>query len=392
MRDYPLRGPHLLVGLMSGTSADAVDAALIRVDGPDSRPELVAFRETPMERSLRRDVLDLASAAAWEPERLMRVDAALGETFAAATLELLAIARVAPADVDAIGSHGQTVRHVPRHRGGGTALTLQIGSAAVIAERTGVTVVSDFRARDTAAGGEGAPLVPLVDWALFRSDAESRALLNVGGMANLTYLPRGGGVEAVMALDTGPGNAVMDALVEIETDGDLSHDPGGTRAARGRASEALVTELLADPFFELPPPRSTGREHFGATYAEKLGNLGAAMGLSADDVLATATELTAASVGAAVARYVLPRGAVDAVYVSGGGVRNATLMSALARRLAPARVQALDVLGVEPAAKEALAFALLAHRTLSGMSGNVAPATGASHPVVLGSVTPGARP
>jgi anhydro-N-acetylmuramic acid kinase len=208
-------------------------------------------------------------------------------------------------------------------------------------------------------------------------------------MANLTYLPRGGGIDSVRAFDTGPGNAVMDALVELETGGELSHDPGGARAARGQPNEALLTELLADPFFELPPPRSTGREHFGSTYAEKLGNLGSAMGLSLDDVLATATELTAAAVGGAVQRYVSPHGGLEAVYVSGGGVRNATLMAALARRLAPARVQPLDALGVEPAAKEALAFALLAHRTLSGLPGNVMGATGAGRPVVLGSITPG---
>jgi anhydro-N-acetylmuramic acid kinase len=389
LRDYPARDEHLLVGLMSGTSADAVDAALIRATGPDSKPELLAYRETPMDRALRRDVLELAQAPSWDPERLMRLDAALGETFAAATLELLAVARHAPADVDAVGSHGQTVRHLPRHQGLGAALTMQIGSAAVIAERTGIMVVSDFRTRDTAAGGEGAPLVPLVDWALFRSDTESRALLNLGGMANLTYLPRGGGIDSVRAFDTGPGNAVMDALVELETGGELSHDPGGARAARGNANEALLTELLADPFFELPPPRSTGREHFGSTYAEKLGNLGSAMGLSLDDVLATATELTAAAVAGAVRRYVSPHGALDAVYASGGGVRNATLMAALTRRLAPARVQPLDALGVEPAAKEALAFALLAHRTLSGLPGNVMGATGAARPVVLGSITPG---
>ena len=391
VRDYRARARHLLVGLMTGTSADAVDAALVELTGahPDAEPRLVRYRETPLDRETRREVIELAGADAVAPERLLRLDAALAERYAAAVLELLAEAGVEAADVDAIGSHGQTVRHLPRHEAGGRALTLQIGSAAVLAERTGIPVVSDFRARDVAAGGEGAPLVPLVDWWLFRSSEESRVLLNLGGMANLTFLPRDARLEDVLAFDTGPGNAVVDALVSLQSSGVESFDRNGARAARGRPGAALLEELLADPFFDLPPPRSTGRERFGVAYAEKLAGLAAAMGLADDDVIATATELTAASVERGIARFVRPRGPVAAVYVSGGGARNATLMAALARRLSPARVQPLTALGVEPAAKEALAFALLAHRTLWGVPGNVTGATGAAHPVVLGQITPG---
>ena len=392
VRDYLTRPSHLLVGLMTGTSADAVDAALVRVTGSDAgaTPEVIAYRETPLDRGLRREVLELAAAEMVPPERLMRLDAALGERFATAVLELLAAAGVESAEVDAIGSHGQTVRHLPRHRSPGGALSLQIGSAAVLAERTGIAVVSDFRTRDTAAGGEGAPLVPLIDWWLFRSDAEARLLLNVGGMANLTYLPRAASLGDVLAFDSGPGNAVIDALVSSQTAGLEMFDAGGARAARGIASMGLIEELLADPFFDLAPPRSTGREHFGEQYASKLAELGAAMGLGAEDVVATATELTAAAIERGIVRFVLPRGPVTGVYVSGGGARNPALMSALARRLSPARVQPLSVLGFEPAAKEALAFALLAHRTLCGLPGSVIGATGASHPVVLGHITPGA--
>jgi anhydro-N-acetylmuramic acid kinase len=389
VRGYRDRPEHLLVGLMTGTSADAVDAALVRVRGDDA-VEIVAYRETPLEPGLRREVLAVSAADVIEPERLMRLDAALGEGYAAAVLELLAGAGVDPRAVDAIGSHGQTVRHVPRAQPAGRAFTMQIGSAAVLAERTGLTVVSDFRARDAAAGGEGAPLVPLVDWWLFRSPQETRVLLNLGGMANLTLLPKGGGLETVLAFDTGPGNAVIDALVAQQTAGGETRDDGGARAARGRASEALLAELLADPFFDAPPPRSTGRERFGAAYAARLATLGAGLGLSADDVVATATELTAASVVAAIAKFVQPRGPVDAVYVSGGGARNPVLMAALARRVAPARFGTLDEIGVEPGAKEAIAFALLAHRTLCGLAGNVVGATGAARPVVLGTITPGA--
>ena len=391
VRDYLARPDHLVVGLMTGTSADAVDAALVRFHGLGlaSTHELVAYRESALEEPLRHEILAVAQAASLAPERLMRLDAALGERYAAAVLELLAEARITPERVDAIGCHGQTVRHLPRGAGGLGALTLQIGSAAVLAERTGIAVVSDFRARDTAAGGEGAPLVPLADWWLCRSEQESRALLNLGGMANLTFLPRGGRLSDLVAFDTGPGNAVMDALVAHDAARGLRRDEGGAMAARGRVSEALLAELLADPFFAQPPPRSTGRERFGAAYAARLRARGVALGLGDQDLLATAVALTAASVADAVTRFLGPRGGVEAVYASGGGVRNATLMAALAQRLAPARLERAEAIGVPADGKEALAFAFLAHQTLCGCPGNAPAATGAERPVVLGHITPG---
>lgn len=391
VREYAARASRLVVGLMTGTSGDAVDAALVRFegDGLEARHALLAWRESPLEPELRREVLDVAAAETLAPERLMRLDAALGERYAAAVLELLAAAGADPRAVSAVGSHGQTVRHVPRHDGGGQALTLQIGSAAVLAERTGIPVVSDFRARDTAAGGEGAPLVPLADWWLFRSETESRVLLNLGGMANVTHLPAGAAPGAVRAFDTGPGNAVLDALVERLSGGARLRDEDGALAARGAPHAALLAELLADPFFDLEPPRSTGRERFGRAYADRLLAAGRALGLGDADLLATATALTAASVAAGIARFLVPRGGVDAVYASGGGVRNRALVAELGRRLVPARLEPLESLGVPPEAKEALAFAFLAHLTLCGRPGNLPAATGATRPVVLGHVTPG---
>lgn len=388
IRDYRERDEHVVVGLMTGTSADAVDAALVRFEGTGlhSRHTLLRYRETPLEPALRREILDVAAAPAIPLERLMHLDAAIGERYAAAVFELLAEAGVANAAVDAIGSHGQTVRHLPRERGGGQAHTLQIGSAAILAERTGIAVVSGFRSRDTAAGGEGAPLVPLADWWLFRSDDESRVLLNLGGIANVTHLPRAGALSNVTAFDTGPGNVVLDALAQL---GGQAMDEDGAAAARGTASEALLIELLADPFFHAPPPRSTGREKFGAAYAERLREIGVEMGLAEDDLFATAAELTAASVAGAIDRFVRPLG-VDAVYASGGGVRNQALWAALERRLGDLRLHRLDALGVPSEGKEALAFAFLAHLTLSGQTGNVPGATGARHAVVLGDITPGA--
>ncbi len=391
VRRWRERPEHLVVGLMTGTSADAVDAALVRFHGQglNARHELLAYEETPLDDALRREVLQVAAADTLPLERVMRLDVALAEAYAQVVDSLLERSGVRRSDVEAIGCHGQTVRHVPRSPGS-RALTLQIGSASTLAERTGFTVVSDFRTRDTAAGGEGAPLVPLADWWLFRSEDESRVLLNLGGMANVTHLPRGGGLADVLAFDTGPGNAVLDGLVGEATAGLARHDDGGQMAARGRASEALLNELLADPFFDQPPPRSTGRERFGHRYVVRLREMGEALGLSLEDTLATAAELTAASVARAVRRFLVPRHGVDAVFVSGGGVRNATLMVALRRNLEGLRVERLDDIGVRADAKEALAFALLAHVTLSGEPGNVPGATGAAHRVPLGTVTPGA--
>ena len=407
VRSYRSREEHLVVGLMSGTSADAVDAALVRFIGLglDSRYELAAYRETSLDDSLRQDILEVASAAEVPPERLMRLDAALGERYATAVLDLLASAHQDPSGVEAIGCHGQTVRHLPRHATGKEALTLQIGSPSVLAERTGITVVSNFRTRDTAAGGEGAPLVPLADWWLFRSAQQSRLLLNLGGMANMTYLPSNRGVEDLLAFDTGPGNAVIDALMRLASGGLKNFDEDGAAGARGRAGEALLAELLADPFFALPPPRSTGREHFGDRYAAKLRELGRGMGLADDDIVATAVELTARSVALGIERFVAERGGVDArVRGAAPAIASAGPQVAFGDRIALAGARWDDAgrsgaplevtliwraLGVPPEAKEALAFAFLAHQTLCGLPGNVPAATGAARAVVLGHITPG---
>ena len=391
-RSYLDRDEHWHIGLMTGTSGDAIDAALVRFRGAglDTTYELRAYRETPFDDALRAEILAVAGAESTPLERVMALDAALGHRYADAVESLLETAQLDASHVDAIGSHGQTVRHIPRAASDGGALTLQVGSAAILAERTGITVVSDFRSRDTAAGGEGAPLVPLVDWWLFRSDAETRVMLNLGGMANITVVPKGGGPEAVVAFDTGPGNAVLDALAHAQSGGARRYDPGGATAALGAASDALLAELLADPFFAQAPPRSTGRERFGEHYAMKLREVGNAMGLSDEDVLATAVELTAASVAISIQRFVMPPGEIGGVFASGGGVHNVTLMRALERRLMPAPVRSLLSLGVKPESKEALAFAFLAHQTLCGAPGNLPNATGAERPVVLGHITPGA--
>jgi anhydro-N-acetylmuramic acid kinase len=393
VREYRARPERLVAGLMTGTSADAVDAVLVRLkgDGLAATHEVLAELESPLDDELRGEVLAVAAAKMLEPERLMRLDVRLAEVYAEAVHAIAEEADVKLTAISAIGTHGQTVRHIPR-ASGSRALTLQLGSAHTLAERTGITVVSDFRKRDTAAGGEGAPLVPIADWWLFRSERESRVLLNLGGMANVTWLKKGGELADVIAFDTGPGNAVLDGLVRTGSHGLARHDDAGKLAASGRAHEALLEELLADPFFSAPPPRSTGRERFGDGYAERLAEVGEGMGLSLEDTLATAVELTAASIEQAIREHLATRGKVDAVYASGGGVRNVTLMMALRRRLDGIRLERLDELGVSAGTKEALAFAFLAHLTLCGEPGNVPGATGARHPVVLGSITPGCVP
>jgi anhydro-N-acetylmuramic acid kinase len=395
MRDYLSLERHLVAGLMSGTSVDAVDAALVEFTGHglESRWRLVAYRETPFAPELKAEILQVASASSSPPERLMRLDAALGEVYAAAVLELCAAASVPPERLDAVGCHGQTVRHVPRAASAGQALTLQLGSAAVLAERTGVLVVSNFRARDTVAGGEGAPLVPLADWWLFRSTTESRGLLNLGGIANLTVLPSSSAGDpeprTLLAFDTGPGNLVLDELMSLLSGGRERRDDGGARAGSGTPSRSLLDELLADPFFELKPPRSTGREHFGVAYAERLLEIAGSMGLPEPDVLATAVELTAAAVAIGVERFVTPTTRLDAAYLSGGGAKNRALVAALERRLSPIPVRSVASLGLDPDSKEAVAFAFLAHQTLCGRPGNVPSATGAGSAAVLGQLTPG---
>src|SRR5215472_10618627 len=254
VREYRTKPERLIAGLMTGTSADAVDAVLVRLkgEGLSATHEVLAERELPLDDELRAEVLAVAAAKSLEPERLMRLDVRLAEIYAEAVRTIAEEAGVKLAAICAIGSHGQTVRHIPRV-GTARALTLQLGSAHTLAERTGLTVVSDFRKRDTAAGGEGAPLVPIADWWLFRSERESRVLLNLGGMANVTWLKKGGTLADVVAFDTGPGNAVLDGLVRAGTRGLARHDESGGLAASGRAHEALLEELLADPFFATPP-------------------------------------------------------------------------------------------------------------------------------------------
>jgi anhydro-N-acetylmuramic acid kinase len=308
------------------------------------------------------------------------LDVTLGEAFADAALEVVARAGLTLEQVHLVGSHGQTAYHRPRSAGHSGA-TLQIGQGAVIAERTGLPVVCDFRVRDVAAGGEGAPLVPLSDWLLFRSAGRVRALQNIGGIANVTVVTAR--LEDVFAFDNAPGNMVLDAAASEDSGSAQSFDAGGERAARGRADEAVVAELLGHPFLAARPPKSTGRERFGVDFVRPLRGRFAHR---PDDLLATLTLFVARAIAESYRAHVLTTTYIDEVLVSGGGVHNRTLMSHLRRLLAPMPVRPLDEVGVPADAKEAVCFAVLANETLHGHAGNVPAATGACGPRVLGKI------
>ena len=382
----------LVVGIMTGTSVDGVEAALVALRGAPPRLvwKLRAHRSFELDRALANRIRAAAAGEPWPAAHFAALDAALGEVYAASTLELLADAGVPPADVAAIGVHGQTIFHRgtrdPSAQGGG-GLTWQIGSSAVLAERTGIRVVHDFRSADVAAGGEGAPLVPYVDYLLFRSEHVPRALLNLGGIANLTAMPAGAEPSQVIAFDTGPGNMLLDSIVQRFSGGALSYDEDGRRAVGGSPDRALLAQALSDPFFDLAPPRSTGRERFGAGFLEPWYAAAEARGLSEADLLVTASMLSASAVAQAIEDFVRPVIPLGAVYASGGGTRNPVLMAALQAALDPIELHDVDELGLAAEAKEAVAFAVLAHETLHNRAGNLTAVTGASRPLVLGSVT-----
>jgi anhydro-N-acetylmuramic acid kinase len=360
-----------VAGLMSGTSLDGIDVAV--VDIARGRHRLVNFATRPYPARVREMILAVSNTDTHTRE-LARLHVLLGELYAEAILH----AGVPLASIDLIGCHGQTVYHE-----GGLA-TLQIGEAAVIAERTGKPVVSDFRPRDIAAGGQGAPLVPYVDYLLFRHATKGRVALNIGGIANITAIPAAGRSEDVIAFDTGPGNMVVDALVSRHTRGKITFDRDGRFAARGEVDAKLLKRLLADSYYRRQPPKSAGREQYGVEFVERLDRAG----LEFVDQVATATALTAAAVAEGVRRWVRPKFEVEELIVSGGGVHNPRMMAYLAAFLEGMRVATSADFGVDVDGKEAIAFAILAYETWRGRPGNLPSATGARRPVILGKITP----
>ena len=374
--------PRYAVGLMAGTSLDGVDAALVQIEGAGDaiRVETLATHYqpyTPDERAGLMRLLEsgnLADLCAW--------DAYLGERFAQAALAV--IQRAAPPRVDFVGSHGQTVWHAPDARllDTPTPNTLQIGQPDVIAARVGAPVVADFRTRDMAHGGQGAPLVPLVDWLLLRSDTEPRVALNLGGMANLTILPAGSAPDAIRAFDTGPANALIDLAVQEGTGGVQPYDRDGARADAGAVHPPLLEWLLAHPYFQQPPPKSTGREMFGHALLNAIHTQFPHLPLPT--LIATLTELTAATIADALRKWVLPDCPVQRVIVSGGGLHNRALMRRLTARLPDIAFESSAAYGIDPDFKEAVAFAVLADRFLQGLPATYPSTTGVRQPTLAG--------
>lgn len=376
-----------VIGLMSGTSADAIDAALVEwPEGPEARPfRLRAFREHPFPDGLQARIHALAAGRLPAGEvlaELAGLDVELGEHFAAAAEAVAKEAGLPLEAVDAVASHGQTVAHHPERRA-----TLQIGDPSVIAERTGVTTVADFRPRDVAAGGEGAPLAPFFHHAALTAPGEDRGVLNLGGIANVTWLPREGGPDAVRAFDVGPANALLDGAVATWTEGAERFDAEGARAARGRVQEAWLAELLDDAYLRRPPPKSTGRERYGLAEAEAWVARARREERPLEDLLATLVAFTAESVAAAI-RDFLPA-APARLLLAGGGARNPALAEALGARLGETRVEAVDAHGVPAAAVEAMAFSLMGRNALLGLPNHLPACTGAAGARVLGEVVPG---
>jgi anhydro-N-acetylmuramic acid kinase len=380
-----------IVGLMSGTSLDGIDAVVVDFLGEDEADVgfwVRAFVSIPYTLPQRQQIHEAILNGS--PATLCRLHADLGEWLAAAALTACRAAGLGREDVEVIGSHGQTVWHIAPVAGVRGA-TLQLGDPATIAERTGIPVVSDFRSRDVAAAGNGAPLVQWQDRLLFSLPDRCRVLQNIGGIGNFTWLPPRGGRAPLLAFDTGPGNVLIDAAVELATGGRETFDRDGSRAARGQVDTRLRDDILAHPFFRQPPPKSTGRELFGRPYLEQLlrDRLPQSEG-AWNDLIATLTAVTAGSIAAAIDRWVRPR-TVDEVVISGGGARNPTLVRMIRDALAPVPVVTGEVLGIDPDAKEAIAFAALAWAFVHGIAGNVPEATGASGSRVIGSYTPARR-
>ncbi|MGH7179857.1 MAG: anhydro-N-acetylmuramic acid kinase [Tepidisphaeraceae bacterium] len=370
---------RLFAGAMSGTSADGVDVACVRIAGRglEMSAKLVAHHFVAYDANLRGRIFTVREDGAARFSELAGIRREISLTYSAALRAVLSNANLRADELTALAAHGQTLFHDP-------PATIQLLDPSLLAIETGCTVVSDFRTADCAVRGQGAPLVPFADWVLFRSPARSRLLINLGGISNITWLARGGSIEQVIAFDTGPGNCISDELMrELHPEGG-GYDAGGNLAGHGRADEAMVRRILAHDYFRRPPPKSTDGPAMIGLFRDQMPDPGGRSRLP--DRLATACLLSAGAIGRGVRDFVpdFP----DEVFVSGGGALNATLMRMLTEQLGGIRLQPIDELGIPSGAKEAVAFALLGAATIDGVASNVPSATGASRSVVLGSITP----
>ncbi len=364
-----------IAGIMSGTSLDGIDVAIVEIRGKRIQP--LAFSSTPYPKQVREAILGVSNAMT-HTASIARLHFLLGELYADAVRNASRRHKV-----ELIGMHGQTIFHEGspvEHLGRRVASTLQIGEAAIVAERTGIRTISNFRERDIAAGGQGAPLAPYVDYLLFHHRRIGRVALNIGGIANITVIPAAAKPENVIAFDTGPGNMVIDALVAHATDGRLRYDREGRMAGRGKVHELLLKAMLSDSYFSIKPPKTTGRERFGSEFVTGL----IATGVEIVDLISTATEFTAQS----IAKSIPKRTGIRELIASGGGVHNRQIMQRLADLLPHLDIKTSADFGIDPDAKEAIAFAVLAYEFVRGRTGNLPSATGARNAALLGKSSP----
>jgi anhydro-N-acetylmuramic acid kinase len=372
---------------MSGTSLDGIDVAIIDITGSGFRAKInvLTSHSVPYPRKIREALLAISNMSAFTGD-ISRLNFLLGELYAEALEETAERAQIPLETIKLIGCHGQTIFHEgqgTQYLGKKVASTLQIGESSVISERTGIDVISNFRERDMAAGGKGAPLVPYLDYMLMRHRGRGRVAVNIGGIANLTAIPPNTSTDRVIAFDTGPGNLVIDQLVTRITQGRQTYDRDGAVAAVGDIDPKLLAKLLRDKYFRAKPPKTAGREQYGSEFVSKLLDTE----LSSEDLIATATALTAESIAAAVRNFVLPEMRVDEIFVSGGGTHNPTMMRMLRKAMGQIPVKETTEVGLDVDAKEAIAFAVMAYETAHCRPSNVPMATGAKREVVLGKLT-----
>jgi anhydro-N-acetylmuramic acid kinase len=376
-----------VIGLMSGTSCDGIDTAII--DIKNEKVTLLAFKTFAYKPAIRKRILELGEQNLCTAGEISDLNFVIGEIFADAVIALCRKSKIALQSVDLIGSHGQTIYHNPKGVRIGRRVirsTFQIGEPSIIAHRTGITTVADFRPRDMAANGEGAPLVPFADYFLLRNKRLNRAVQNIGGIGNVTYLPAGCKPQDIIAFDTGPGNMIIDRFTNMLTSGKLNYDKDGKIAAKGKVNGKLLDELLDHPFLIRKPPKSTGREEFGKLYCDVIYKKAKRKSLSAKDIIATVTSLTAFSITQAYKRF-LPA-MPDELILCGGGARNKTLIKMLQENLNKTTIRLTDDFGISSDAKEAVSFAILAYATIKGLPNNVPSATGAEKEIVLGKIIP----
>jgi anhydro-N-acetylmuramic acid kinase len=393
------KNPKKAIGLMSGTSADGIDACLIEIFGNSlqTKINILAFETYPYDDTTRNAILDTCNREIGTVDKVCQLNFHLGKLFASVAKNIANKARIPIDDIDLIGSHGQTVYHIPdpalhkiSNKFPACPSTLQIGEPSVIAQETGVTTIADFRPRDMAAGGHGAPLVPYVDFLLFRDKEKGRTLQNIGGIANVTFLPPDCNINEVIAFDTGPGNMLIDRITELITNNTSHFDEEGKLASTGNINDRLLTSLLKHPYLTKPPPKTTGREVFGKQLADNLYEDAISSGVKGIDILTTVTAFTAHTIADSYKKWILSKHELSEVIISGGGSYNKTLIKFLKQYLTHSiKVYSIHSFGISPNAKEAIAFAILANETISGNPNNVPSVTGANEPVIMGKIIPG---